>query len=312
MEIILQIQGGIGKSIIATAVCKAIKIQYPLAKLIVITAYPEVFKGNRNVAMALLPNENPYFYASHIQGQPDNKFFLHEPYTDTEFIQRRGHLIEVWCKMNGIKYNDELPELFITAKERAAMSATVQSPKPIMVIQTNGGLPNQTDKYSWPRDLPYATSQRIVNEFARDYNIFHIRRKDQLPLQNTYVATSDFRSLVALIMMSEKRLFIDSFAQHAAAAVGMPSVVCWVANVPSQFGYSMHTNIIANPPTVETDLRDSTFSKYNIADTPSQFPYNSDEEIFDPGKIIDALRGDRKQEEEVIKKKLKPEALETK
>lgn len=108
-------------------------------------------------------------------------------------------------------------------------------------------------------------------------------------------------------MMSQKRLFIDSFAQHAAAAVGMPSVVCWVANIPSQFGYEMHTNIIANPPTVETDLRNSTFAKYNIADTPSQFPYNSEEEIFDVGKIIDALRGDKKQEEETLKKKAKPQ-----
>ena len=39
MKIIFQIDGGIGKSIAATAVCKAIKKQYPTDKLIVITGY---------------------------------------------------------------------------------------------------------------------------------------------------------------------------------------------------------------------------------------------------------------------------------
>jgi hypothetical protein len=40
----LQIDGGIGKSVIAaTAVCKAIKAQHPKDQLIVITGYPEVF-----------------------------------------------------------------------------------------------------------------------------------------------------------------------------------------------------------------------------------------------------------------------------
>jgi hypothetical protein len=46
MKIIFQIDGGIGKSIAGTAVCKAIKAQYPKDKLYVITGYPEVFLCN--------------------------------------------------------------------------------------------------------------------------------------------------------------------------------------------------------------------------------------------------------------------------
>ena len=44
MNIIFQIDGGIGKSIAATAVCKAIKAQYPNDKLIVISGckYPVI------------------------------------------------------------------------------------------------------------------------------------------------------------------------------------------------------------------------------------------------------------------------------
>jgi hypothetical protein len=100
----------------------------------------------------------------------------------------------------------------------------------------------------------------------------------------------DFRALAVLISMSAKRLFIDSFAQHAAAALGLPSVVCWIGNTPTQFGYDIHTNIIANPPTTRPELRHSVFSRYNISGQPTEFPYNNEDEIFDADKIIEALR----------------------
>lgn len=320
MKIIFQINGGIGKSVIATAVCKAIKKQYPKADLIVITGYPEVFMQNPNVSRVLSFNNLNYFYADNIEGQENNLMFLQDPYFDTDFIYQRGHLAEVWCKMNGIQYNGELPELFITGKEKTAYAPLFASNKPILAIQTNGGVPNQTDKYSWPRDLPINTAQRIVNAFAHEYNVVHIRRNDQLQLQNTYPVQAEFRQLAVLLMMSSKRLFIDSFAQHAAAALGLSSVVCWIANVPSQFGYAMHNNIIANQPTLKPELRNAVFNKYNIMGQPTDFPYNSEDEIFDADAIITALRNNGPQlqpqpqpvmaEPADSKKKLKPE-LET-
>lgn len=290
MKIILKIDGGIGKSVAATAVCKAIKAQYPDSKLIVITNYPEVFDGNKKVYEVLRHQELSYFWRNNIEGQGDTKFFFQEPYLATDFIHRRGHLIKVWCEMNGIKYNGELPEIFLTHKEKTSFGMNLKlSNKPIMVIQTNGGLPNQADKYSWPRDMPLETAQKVVNAFAPQYNIFHIRRQDQLPLQNTYTATAEFRQLAVLIMMSEKRLLIDSFAQHTAAALGKPSVVCWIANVPSQFGYQMHHNIIANPPSLEPELRGAILSMYNTNGPEKEFPYNNEDEIFDAAPILAAL-----------------------
>ncbi len=290
MKIILKVDGGIGKSVAATAVCKAIKTQYPDSKLIVITNYPEVFDGNKRVYEVVRHNELNYFWRNNIKDQPDTKFFFQEPYLDTDFIHRRGHLIKVWCELNDIKYNGELPELFLTHKEISSFGINLrQSNKPIMVIQTNGGLPNQTDKYSWPRDLPYGTAQQIVNVLAPHYNIFHIRRPDQLQLQNTIPTSAEFRQLAVLIALSHKRLLIDSFAQHVAAALGKPSVVCWIANVPSQFGYEMHNNIIATPPTLEPELRGAILSMYNTNGPEKEFPYNNEDEIFNIESILAAL-----------------------
>ncbi len=303
MKIILKIDGGIGKSVAATAVCKAIKAQYPDSKLIVITGYPEVFDGNKKVYEVLRHNELNYFWRNNIQGQEDTLFFFQEPYLATDFIHRRGHLVKVWCDMNGIKYNGELPELALTHKELTSYGGNLkQSNKPIMVLQSNGGLPNQTDKYSWPRDLPLATAQKVVDAFAPQYNIFHIRRPDQLPLQNTIPVTAEFRQLAVLIAMSEKRLLIDSFAQHTAAALGKQSVVCWIANVPSQFGYEMHNNIIATPPTVEPELRGAVLSMYNTNGPEKEFPYNNEDEIFDADKIIAALQASQQPKEDTKKK----------
>ncbi len=291
MKIVFQIKGGIGKSVAATAVCSAIKNQYPDSKIIVITGYPEVFEGNRKIYKVLRDHELNYFWQEHIDGQEDTKFLMQEPYVATDFIHRRGHLIKVWCEMNGITYNGELPELFLSHKEKTSFGQMFQSPKPIFVIQTNGGLPNQTDKYSWPRDLPFATAQKIVNHFAATHNVVQIRRKDQPTLQNVYPAEASFRQLAVLIAMSDKRLFIDSFAQHTAAALGLSSVVFWIANIPTQFGYEMHKNIIANPPTLEPELRNAILARFNTNGPESEFPYNNEDEIIDANVIIAALTG---------------------
>lgn len=287
-KIIFQIDGGIGKSIAATAVCKAIKRQYPEHQLLVITGYPDVFLCNPNVDKVFNFNNLNYFYKDHIEAQ-EVKAFLHNPYFETDFINLKGHLIQVWCEMFGVEYNGEIPELFINQREREFYSKHFASPKPIMLIQTNGGAANQPNKYSWTRDLPMATAQRIVNVFAQQYNVVHIRREDQFPLQNTSPLQTDFRAIATLMTLSKKRLFIDSFCQHTAAALNMPSVVCWVGNQPSQFGYDLHTNIIANPPTIKPELRNSVFSKYNISGTPTEFPYNNEDEIFDINAIVEAL-----------------------
>lgn len=290
MNIIFQVDGGIGKSIAATAVCRAIKTQYPNDKLIVFTGYTDVFLCNPYVDKVFNHNSVPYFYSDYIDGQ-QVKMLVHNPYLSTDFINEEGHLIEVWCDMFGIKYNGESPELYLTDRERTFYRRQLGSDKPILLIQTNGGPAVQQNKYSWTRDLPLSTAQQVVDAFTYDYNVVHIRREDQLALENVTPVQMNFRALAVLIEMSAKRLFIDSFAQHAAAALDKPSIVCWIGNKPSQFGYQLHTNIIAQQPTIKPELRSSVYSRYNISGQATEFPYHSEEEIFDADEIIEALSG---------------------
>lgn len=292
-KIIFQIDGGIGKSIMATAVCEAIKKQYPRAQLIVITGYTEVFLCNPFVDKVFNHNNLAYFYEEHIEGlQPGELLtLLHNPYLETDFVLGHKHLIELWCNMFGIRYNGERPQIFITDRERSNyINQFGQSAKPIMVVQTNGGAANQGNKYSWARDIPNGVAQQVVNAFANEYNIIHLRREDQLALQNTTPLQADFRAVCVLISISALGLYMDSFAQHAAAALGKPGVVLWIGNSPQQFGYALHNNIIAAPPTLKPELRHSVYTRYNISGSPTEFPYRHEGELFDPAVIVNALR----------------------
>ena len=288
-NIIFSIEGGIGKSIMATAVCEAIKNQYPKDQLIVITAYPEVFLCNPNVDKCLSHNNLNYFYQDFIEGKKV-KAFLHNPYQETSHIQQECHLIKTWCDMFDVKYNKEQPKLYLTNREINFYSNQYQSDKPLLVVHTNGGGADQQIKYSWMRDIPNQTAQAVVDAFANEYNVVHIRREDQLPLNNTTPVTADFRSLVVLLQLSSKRLLIDSFAQHTAKALGLDSVVCWIGNNPNVFGYSNNTNIQANKETAIPELKQAVFSKYNIAGNLLEFPYNDEKEIFNVEDIIEAVK----------------------
>jgi len=288
-NVIFQIDGGIGKSIMATAVCEAIKKQYPKDQLIVITSYPEVFLCNPHVDKCLSHNNLNYFYQDFIEGKKV-KTFLHNPYLETSHIQQECHLIKTWCEMFGVEYNGEEPKLYLTNREINFYSQQFQSDKPLFVIHTNGGGSDQQIKYSWMRDIPNQTAQEVVNAFKEEYNVVHIRREDQLPLNDTTPVTSDFRALVVLLQLSSKRLLIDSFAQHVAKALDLDSVVCWIGNKPSVFGYENNTNIQANKETATPELKQAVFSKYNIAGNLLEFPYNDEKEIFNVEEIIEAVK----------------------
>jgi hypothetical protein len=288
MNIIFQINGGIGKCVIATAVCEAIKKQYPESKLIVVSGYPDVFLNNPNVDRTYAFGNTSYFYEEHIEGK-EVMLLAHDPYLTAEHIQYKEHLIETWCRIYNIDYNNEQPKIYLTDRERTFFGQKFNSDKPIFLIQTNGGGESEL-KYSWARDIPYNLMANIIAEFKDEYNIVHMKREDQLSYDNTIPVTDTFRALAVLIELSSKRLFMDSFAQHTAAALNQPSTVLWIANKPNVFGYDIHTNITSNPFTLKPELRNSYLSKFNIAGDLLEFPYNNEKEIFNLNDIIKTLK----------------------
>lgn len=288
-NVIFTIDGGLGKSIMATAILKVIKKEYKKANIIVVTGYPDVFIGNPNANKVLHQQQAVGLYKNYIQNK-NTKVFITDPYSTSDFITESNHLLKIWCDIYGLKYNGELPEIFLSKGEKEYFAPFYKLDKPIMAIQPNGGAVGQPLKYSWTRDLPASVVNEVVDYFKNDYAILHIKRDDQLIYENTIGALDNWRSIAIMLTMSVKRLLIDSSSMHVATALNLPSVVGWIGTNPMVFGYDIHTNIMANEPTKEVNVESNSYTKHLLYEDIATLPYNEFKEIFDTKRIINALK----------------------
>jgi len=288
--LILSVNGGIGKCIISTAVIEAFAEQRPDKKLIVVSGYPDVFINNPHVHRSFGFGNIQYFYETYIKGH-ESEIFVHNPYDETDYTYQRKHIIEIWCHLCNLAYDSKyLPKIYLTQRETDFFSKNyLNSDKPLFALQTNGGADNQKLKYSWMRDIPMIVAEKVVEHFRDKYNIVHLRRQDQLGLNNTIPLTTSIRDLVVFMSMTSKRLFMDSFAQHLASSMQLKSTVLWVGNSPKVFGYEFNDNIVRNEYTKEPEMRGAFLQEFNIGGEPIEFPYHSENEIFNVDEIIASL-----------------------
>jgi len=287
-RIIFNIAGGMGKNITATAVVRNIKRAYPEHSIVVTTPYADIWLNNPNVSEIVSIEKTPFFYRDYLM-DPETLLLKKEPYHSSDFVSQKKHLVEIWCDLAGVPCVDMQPELFFTDEEIAKAEKMTKGNFPTFFIQTSGGAPNQAFPVSWARDLPMSLAERICIRMNEEgYKIHHIRRPDQLSIPGTEMVNLPIREVMCMLKFSDKRLFIDSFAQHAAAAVGMPSVVTWVGNRPDVFGESIHTNILPKEKEQFRHYIDSYLEKYNITGSLHECPYNTDD-IFDFDEIISKL-----------------------
>lgn len=286
-NIIFQVNGGVGKSIMATAVCRAIKKAYPEYRLIVLSGYPEVFIGNPNVYRFYRLGMAPYFYEDFVKGD-GTIFMCDEPYLCKGYLEKKKHLTEAWCDVLGVKFDGSKPELYLNVLEMTKTKMQTPNNKPVMIFQPFGGGSKEVP-YSWNRDIPPHQAQALVNVLAQKYHVVQICREDQIKLQNVQHVHAPFRDLFGLIANSQARLGIDSFMQHAAAAFDKNSVVTWITNTPTVFGYKCHKNVMPdsklkkafNHPIVEGYTEEYDFSGHRSHD----YPYTSPD-VFDLNEII--------------------------
>lgn len=295
MYSIFHIQGGLGKHIAATAVAKAIKNNYPERKLIVVCAFADIFINLPFVDRVFVIGNTPYFYQEYVEDN-DALIFHNEPYFTTDHIYKRLPLIQSWCKMYGLKYNGEQPEIIFNALQKNAAKEVWVGDKPTMVLHTNGGLMTTNAKpYMWARDMPMNLAQEIVKRYKDQYTIFHCTKMNSPQIEDTI--TIQFKpgemelsqmEYLSLLLYSDKRILIDSSLQHAAAALNLPSVVLWNATSPKVFGYDIHTNIETDKPH-DFKLPNSYLFDFDFMGQEYEYPFVEEGVLFDKDKIFAAL-----------------------
>jgi hypothetical protein len=291
---IFHIEGGLGKHVAATSVAKAIKKNYPERDLIVVCAYPEVFINLKYVSRVYRHGHTPYFYQDYIKGR-DFLMFRHEPYFTTEHIKKETPLAENWCKLYGLEYSGELPEIQYNFRQQQYNSVIWNRSKPILLLQTHGGsLEDQSYRYSWTRDMPPYLYTSIIKEFGNYYHIIQVCRNEDQSITHPDVEVLN-RSLTnmelfGLVEQSAKRLLIDSALQHIAAALKKPSTVLWVGTDPKVFGYELHRNIKANLNDEDFKLPDSYIFDYSFNGTLHECPIGDQTTLFDIQEVIDSIK----------------------
>jgi hypothetical protein len=290
---IFHLEGGLGKHVAATAVARTIKKNHPERELIVVCAYPEIFINLKFISRVYRHGNTPYFYQNYIKDK-DFLMFKHEPYFTTEHLKKEFSLIENWCNLYGLNYSGELPEIVFNSRQRQYNNKIWSRPKPIFLIQTNGGpLENQPYPYSWTRDIPPHLHLPIISEFKKTHHIIQICREESQAINDPSVETiykpMSNIELFGLVEQSDARLLIDSSLQHAAVALNRPSTVLWIGTSPKIFGYEYHENIVANLNDEEHKLPDSYLFDYNFLGTLHECPVIDQTTMFDLNDIINTF-----------------------
>lgn len=284
--LVWHIEGGLGKNIAATALLPDIAKQYKTRKIVVVASYPEVFLNHPDVHRVYRVGMTAYFYEDYILNK-DTLVFRHEPYFQTGHILKQKHLVQNWAELLGVSYKKQLPNLHLNMMQKRLPNIW-QRQKPILLIQTNGGLfQGQALDYAWTRDMPIELANYIVEKIGKDYHVIQITRENSPQIPGVEVVNYPMSNmeLFGLVAASERRFLIDSCLQHAAAALNLPSTVFWVGTSPKNFGYEMHTNIESLPPKGNTKLIDAYLFDYSFDGQLHECPYQDLSEMFDMNAI---------------------------
>ena len=250
MKLLLGIEGGIGKHIAATGMIRLAHEQG--YEVDVVCAHPLALQGNPNINRVYEWQRGEYFIEKF--GDYD-QVILDDPYRQRPFLSGQLTLAQTFCWMfdGGLSEEEDCrPDYYITlAEEQEIVGFIKDFKKPILCVQTNGG---QHQGWAWTKDMPLTEAAQVLQQFTEDYEIIHFRQQGQPQIEGIrHTEELNFRQCIALMSRSEKRFLIDSYLQHAAAALELPSTVYWAATTPQQFGYQIHDNI----PSYEAQLKNT-------------------------------------------------------
>ena len=293
---VFQVAGGLGKNIAATAVAQVIKRSYPDRELVCVVSWPELWANLPFVYRVFPLGNTSYFHDEYIDDR-DTLIFAQEPYFTTSHINKTHKLVESWCMMYGLEYQDEQPKLKINIEQKKAIRNFYESKidgKPFLLLHTNGGLFQNERPYCWSRDMPIEVATKVAQHFSKDHFIMQITRpkSPKIEVDGVFVRNEQLSNteLCGLLELTDKRLLIDSSLQHAAAAFSLPSTVLWNATSSVIFGHDLHDNIQAKPKPVKP-LPGSYLFDYQFDANENEFPYEEDDldDLYDVDQIIASL-----------------------
>jgi len=300
--------GGLGKIIQSTAVFRSIveatsTVQHmPIYH--VVTPHTSPYAGNPSNSIIHNAGMCPNLYESILRDYPlaQIAWYQAEPYHHRRYISAEMHLINAWRDRLGLEQEKSVqPTIHLTnAEMRDGRDYCRSTDKPVLLMQITGGpVQYQREKDgtlailppTYERNLPTSIAQAVVNELFSEYVILQVSKRGQPQLANTVqLQDVDERKLYAIIANANVVLCIDSFVQHAAAALGKKAIVLWGATRPQCLGYSTHVNLWRTAcPTPLCNRPNSYLHDTDCNGKPWQCPHGAPCLQHDVQNILDAV-----------------------
>jgi len=275
------IEGGIGKCLAFSSIIELL-VEKNKEQIQIYTPYHEVFGNNPNVKWVFDSTTIPLGDKRILES--DNIIYC-EPYK-TNFIKGEEHIIERYCKLTGVDYNEKLRPRMFTDHIKENVDKLIDElniNKRYMFVQFTGGQPpsnNNIDNVPYSstdigRNYSYWLAQTVVDKLKQDdpeRTIIHFGFPNEPKYNGAEMLKGSFAFWHELLKGAEGFIGIDSSLNHMAASARVKGVVVWGSTRFNQFGYSENTNINCYMQDVWNE------NKFN-----SQDPRNS---MVDPDKIV--------------------------
>lgn len=260
-NIVFIVEGGMGKVIASTAIARMLRRRFSDKKIVVVSGYEDIYMHNLNVNRIYNFNNPLYLYEDY--ANPDSCFVRVEPYMTHEYMFQGQHLVKAWAHEIGftdaeIEADSGLPEIYFTKNEidsahEYIKECTGDGKKKFILIQWTGGVAPQektmqayyaSQMHMHRRSLPTKVVQQIVNRFvSQNYVVGAVQHNNHPDIKGTENISFPARATIALLKFSDGFIGIDSFMQHACAALGVQGVICWGGTDPCRLGYDVNVNL---------------------------------------------------------------------
>jgi len=251
--IVLEVQGGIGKNIMATAVVRNLKKAYPEKKIIVLAGSPDVFLKNPNIKRTYHFAQALYVYEDYFK-EAKAVMLSVEPYRHFDYIKKKRHLVECWCEQIDIPCDSVYPEIFLSENEKAmAQLYLEQFDKEMVLFQGEGGKDpkDKTNKEKiiasssmYKRNLTRKTMDEITAGLIdRGFMVGVVSSPNQYLPSKAERITFSVRAILALIPHVAETICIDSFLLHGTAMFKKKCLSLWGGTNPKCLGYDINVNL---------------------------------------------------------------------
>jgi len=243
MDYVLEISGGIGKHVMATSLIKWVNDKYPDKKIIVVSAYPEIFEYNPRIFRNLHLSQ-PYLFEDYIK---NNDYRKGNPYEHKEFYsENKKHLMEIFPKAYFFDELDKKPksEIYLTKGENHEGIMYNKQNGPVITLQVIGGLPPNTlpnrDKMdASQRDIPPKIAIQIANILMKKgFKVLQLRNKVEPQIPGTLQLEMPFRNIIPIVKHAVAHVGIDSSWMHVAGCFDKPMLTFWGGTHKDSFGYN--------------------------------------------------------------------------